>query len=158
MSFLSSPPSRVKNFIPLRLKGKWLAVSIIAPSAFVSSKTVDINIAGVEASPQSKTFTPFATNALITAVLSFFAVILESCPIAIFKIFFCSFFSRKMTNPAAIRLTASSVKFTVSPATPSTAIPRTSLPFCSLSISFSLSKVQPSPRIFLIASATSSDS
>ena len=54
-SFFSSPPSLVKNFNPFRLKGRWLAVIITAPSNPLSGSTVDWNIAGVEISPQSYT-------------------------------------------------------------------------------------------------------
>ena len=45
----SKPPSLVKNFKPLRLKGKWLAVIMMEPSMAVSGKTMDINMAGVDA-------------------------------------------------------------------------------------------------------------
>ena len=53
MSAFSSPPSLVKNFIPLRLNGRWLAVIITPPVTGRSSSTVVMNIAGVDASPQS---------------------------------------------------------------------------------------------------------
>ena len=53
MSPLSRPPRLLKNFIPLRFQGRWLAVIITAPSASNSGNTVDMNMAGVEAMPQS---------------------------------------------------------------------------------------------------------
>ena len=48
-SFFSRPPFSVKNLRPLRLYGRWLAVIMMAPSMAVSSKMMDMNMAGVEA-------------------------------------------------------------------------------------------------------------
>ena len=58
ISGLSRPPSAVKNLIPFLLKGKWLAVSIAAPSNLEDSNMVDIYIAGVDANPQSTAVAP----------------------------------------------------------------------------------------------------
>ena len=44
-----------KNFSPFLLNGRWLAVIMQAPSYRVSGYTMDMNIAGVEAMPQSDT-------------------------------------------------------------------------------------------------------
>ncbi len=53
ISAFSRPPSFVKNFIPFRLNGRWLAVSIIPPSQLKSGSTVLIKIDGVDARAQS---------------------------------------------------------------------------------------------------------
>ena len=58
MSPDSSPPSRVKNFSPLRFQGRWLAVTITAPSQPKPGRTVDINMAGVLAMAQSRQEAP----------------------------------------------------------------------------------------------------
>ena len=54
-SFFSRPPSLVKNLRPFRLYGRWLAVIMMDPSMAVSSKIMDMNMAGVDARPQSVT-------------------------------------------------------------------------------------------------------
>ena len=71
---MSKPPSGTKNFIPLRSLGRWLAVSITAPSKAVSGKTVLINIAGVEARPQSKAAAPQAVMPPMAAAVRLLAV------------------------------------------------------------------------------------
>ena len=53
-SVFAMAPCFVKNFMPFRLKGRWLAVSMMAPSKSLSGRTVDWNMAGVVMRPQSK--------------------------------------------------------------------------------------------------------
>ena len=131
ISSCSKPPSLSKNLYPFLLNGRWLAVIIIAPSNANSSNTVVINIEGVETSPQSYTFAPAATMPFAAAANRLSAVILESCPIPMRSASgFLPFFSAShLAKPPPIRFPASSVRFTASPATPSHAIPRISLPF-----------------------------
>ena len=146
-SLFSAPPSLVKNFIPLRLYGRWLAVSMIAPSALISSNTVVMNIAGVDASPQSMTLAPRDVSPPIAAFFSSGPETRESRPIVTFMSDADRpvFFSRKSMKPIAIRHTASGVRFTGSSATPATATPRTSLPFCKRNNPFSVAAISNPP-------------
>ena len=111
----------------------------MAPSARVSTKRIDMNIAGVEAMPQSTAFAPLPRIAARASFCSAAAVRRESVPTVSVSSagFFPSFFAKKATKAAAIRFTASAVSVTFSPAVPAIATPRTSLPFCSASNSFS---------------------
>ena len=139
MSSCSTPPSFVKNLRPLRLKGRWLAVIMMEPSICVSFSTMDMNIAGVEARPQSTVTQPAAVSASSTAFLSAGAEMRVSWPTAMRSSFFALPVrsARKSRKPEAMRFAASAVRFTGSPSTPSTATPRTSLPFASFIICFS---------------------
>ena len=65
ISALSNPPFSEKNFKPLRLKGKWLAVIITLPSQGYCAKRrssfKSINIDGVVESPVETAFAPTET-------------------------------------------------------------------------------------------------
>ena len=113
---------------------------MIAPSICVALNTVDMNIAGVEASPQSTVTQPAAVSASKTAFFSTGAEMRASWPTAMRRSRLLSPVrcARNSTNPLAMRFAASAVRFTGSSATPSTAIPRTSLPFASFSKAFSV--------------------
>ena len=80
-------------------------------------------------------------RALQAASLILCALIRESLPIVIFNASgdLPSLSDKNCTKPLAIRLTASAVKVTGSPATPSVDTPRTSLPLWSFIKSFSFS-------------------
>ena len=84
-SFFSRPPFSVKNLRPLRLYGRWLAVIMMAPSMAVSSKMMDMNMAGVEARPQSVTWTPRPRRPAKTASFIMSAEMRESWPTAMRK-------------------------------------------------------------------------
>ena len=71
-----------KNFRPLRSGGRWLAVIITAPSQSVSGNTQLMNMAGVEAMPQSSTVKPIWLSVLHTAACSAGPVKRESRPTA----------------------------------------------------------------------------
>ena len=92
-----------------------------------------MNIAGVEERPQSSALAPRERMAESMARFNSGAEMRESCPTAIFSsaAFLPLFSSRKSKKPPAMRLTASAVRLTGSSATPATATPRTSLPFCN---------------------------
>ena len=83
MSAFSNPPLAVKNFNPFLFQGKWLAVTITAPSAQSCSSTVAINIAGVEAIPKLSTVAPAAAAPSAKALQSAGLEIRESLPTAI---------------------------------------------------------------------------
>ena len=135
MSFLSRPPSFVKNLNPFLLNGRWLAVIMMdpshAPPALTFSKIVAMNMAGVDARPASNTWTsssqkpcnkpskrsdPDTRGSLPTAIVT------SSLPV----------FSRShFANPAAMWFASFGVRLGFSPSMPSMAIPLISLPFCS---------------------------
>ena len=129
ISFLSSPPFFVKNFSPLRLKGKWLAVIIIPAVVGRFLSTVAINIAGVEAMPQSNTFAPLSMNPSTSDAFNAGPDILESVPTAMLGLSVPVSSCNHFTNDCANILTTSGVRLTSSPITPSIAIPRMSEPF-----------------------------
>ena len=131
MSFLSRPPLGVKNFSPLRLNGRWLAVTITAAVAFSCSLMVVINIAGVDASPQSTTFAPASLAPFTKAPLIMSPEMRQSIPTVIVGVFVPVVFLVQQTKDLAIVSTASSVRFTCSPSIPSRATPLMSEPFCS---------------------------
>ena len=139
MSSCSTPPSFVKNLRPLRLNGRWLAVIMIEPSIFVSGRTMDMNIDGVDARPQSTVTAPAYVSASSTASLSIGAERRESWPTAMRRslTFLPVFCERKSRKPLVMRLAASALSVTGSSATPSIETPRTSLPLASLSRFFS---------------------
>ena len=139
MSARSSPPDLSKNLNPFRLKGRWLAVIIIEPSKFVSSNTVPINIAGVVASEQRTMVTRCAASPSTSACSSASPESRESRPIPITSVSALRpvFAASQRANAAPMFRQTSSVKFTCSPSTPSSATPRISLPFCSFKKSFS---------------------
>ncbi len=112
---------------------------MMEPSICVSFSTMDMNIAGVEARPQSTVTQPAAVSASSTAFLSAGAEMRVSWPTAMRSSFFALPVrsARKSRKPEAMRFAASAVRFTGSPSTPSTATPRTSLPFASFIICFS---------------------
>ena len=89
-----------------------------------------INIAGVEASPQSSTVTPAAVRAAVTASRRRGPEIRLSRPTDTVSLSagFPARSESQAANPAAMACTASSVKSSGSPATPSTATPRMSVP------------------------------
>ena len=58
------------NLSPLRVHGRWLAVTMIAPSQLVSGLTVVMNIAGVVHMPQSSTSQSALVSPRIAAVAS----------------------------------------------------------------------------------------
>ena len=132
MSPLSSPPSTSKNFIPFRFEGMWLAVTMMAPSHLNSSKTVDMNIAGVDESPESKTLAPYGVSAETISRTSSGPEILESRPTAMQSSFgsLSVLCDRRYRKPLARRETASESRFTGSAGLP-IAMPRISLPFCN---------------------------
>ena len=111
---------------------------MIEPSNFVSGKTMLINMAGVVAIAQSTTFTPQAERPFMTDFASFSPVILESRPIPTVRdaVSFPVFFESQLAKLCAIKLQTRGVRLTLSPSTPSHAIPRTSLPFCNFNKSF----------------------
>ena len=131
ISLLSSPPLGVKNFSPLRLNGRWLAVTITAAEAIVGALTVDINIAGVEASPQSTTFAPACIAPFTKASLMPSPDRRQSVPIATVRSSLSVVSPSHFTNDFAIISVTSGVRFTCSPSTPSSATPLISEPFCS---------------------------
>ena len=131
MSFLSNPPSRVKNFSPLRLNGKWLAVIITPPVTGSSRSTVDMNMAGVEARPQSRTSAPARVAPSMKAAFSAGPDRRESIPTATVTGRSTARSYNHLTKAAAIIAVTSAVRFTCSPAMPSRATPRISDPFCS---------------------------
>ena len=99
MSSCSSPPSLSKNLIPFLLKGRWLAVIIAEPWNAVSAKTIDINIAGVVAIPQSTTFAPALTIPAINPSAKAEPETLESRPTPIVNAVASqsSFFANQLT-------------------------------------------------------------
>ena len=98
-----------------------------------------MNIAGVDARPQSTVTQPAEVSACSTAPFSACAEMRVSWPTAMRRSFFALPVrsARNSTKPDAMRFAASVVRFTGSPSTPSTATPRTSLPFASFIICFS---------------------
>ena len=106
---------------------------MMEPSAAVSSKMVDMNMAGVEASTQSMPCAPLYVSPVSTQSLIASAEMRESWPTAICSSsgFLPVFSARRRTKPAAMRFAASGVRVTGSPGTPGTATPRMSLPFAS---------------------------
>ena len=139
ISALSAPPFAVKNFMPFRFHGRWLAVIITAAVNGRRGSTVDMNMAGVVASPRSVTSAP----AFCSAAHSVFTIAgpdsRESRPTAIRSASPSGRRARSQrTKPPAILSTASVFRFTSSPATPLMATPRISLPFCSFKSSILL--------------------
>jgi hypothetical protein len=135
MSSRLNPPVAVKNLQPLRCDGRWLAVSITAPSQAKPGVTVLMNMAGVDAMPKSSTRAPPEAIPSISAVISGGPLIRLSRP-------------ADTVNPAASlprdrtsqwtkarprRRITSGVRFTAVAETPSAGIatPRMSEPFCS---------------------------
>ena len=85
MSCFSRPPFFVKNLKPLRLKGRWLAVIIIAPSNSYTGITVDMNMAGVDASPASVQRDPSMQMPRITSFFRSSPESRESVPMQMFR-------------------------------------------------------------------------
>ena len=131
ISLLSSPPLGVKNLSPLRLNGRWLAVTITEAVALVWSLTVVINMAGVEASPQSSISAPILTAPLMKVALTASPDRRQSAPIAIVGCWLPVVLLIHFTKALAIVSTTSGVKLTFSPSMPSSATPLMSEPFCS---------------------------
>ena len=131
MSAFSNPPLAVKNFNPLRFQGKWLAVTITAPSARSCLSTVAINIAGVDAIPKLSTVAPTAAAPLAKACRSAGLEMRESLPTAMVCAVFPFFSPSQATNACAKAVVTSLVRFTLSPSIPSSATPLISEPFCS---------------------------
>ena len=106
-------------------------VAFTDPSAVpAGTKIVDMNMAGVEESPQSYTRTPDADKLWQTAVLSFSAVMRLSWPTAmVSRLTGFPVFSESHLPKAAERQNASSGP-RVRGFSPSIATPRMSLPFC----------------------------
>ena len=146
MSLLSRPPLGVKNFSPLRLKGRWLAVTMTEAVAFTASLIVVINMAGVEARPQSTTLAPASVAPFTKALLMLLPERRQSVPTAIVGASSPEVFLSQQTNALPIVSTTSCVRFTCSPSMPSRATPLMSEPFCNF-IQFIVS-------IFLICDAT----
>src|SRR6266542_2206750 len=117
MSGLSRPPRFVKNFRPFLLKGKWLAVSITEPSYWHFSNTVLINMAGVEAIPQSTAEAPADTIPCIKAFINEGPDILESLPTETVNFSGGKPFrsDNHKTNETAIVSTIAGVRFTICP-------------------------------------------
>ena len=88
MSSLFRPPSLVNSLMPLRLKGRWLAVIMTAPSQSISGSRVVMNMAGVVAMPQSYTWPPSDTSPRQTACARFGPVSRLSRPTATLRLSF----------------------------------------------------------------------
>ena len=130
MSAFSRPPSAIKNFIPLRSIGRWLAVTIM-PASKRSSFTQHMNIAGVLAIPPSKALAPTAVMPEMSHSVSCSPESLESLPIAILSSLMdlSSFMAAQIANAAPMRVELSSLRFTSLPPATAIATPRISLPF-----------------------------
>ena len=131
MSLLSSPPLGVKNLRPLRLNGRWLAVTITEAVAFTVSLMVVINMAGVEAKPQSTTLAPASAAPFMKAPLMALPERRQSIPTAIVGFSTPIVFLNQQTNDLPIVMITSSVRLTFSPSIPSRATPLMSDPFCN---------------------------
>ena len=92
---------------------------------------VVINIAGVEAKPQSYIVWPTSVTPLIKASFKAGPEIRESTPIAKLTSSVPNRLQSHVIKAFAITVVASAVRFTFSLGTPSKAIPRISDPFCN---------------------------
>jgi hypothetical protein len=135
MSLRSKPPRAVKNLQPLRCDGRWLAVSITAPSQEKPGVTVLMNMAGVEARPKSSTRAPPEAIPSISAAISRGPLIRLSRPAETVNA--PGSRSREAasqrTKARPSRRITSGVRFTLASGTPPAGIatPRMSEPFCS---------------------------
>mmetsp|Transcript_13858 Transcript_13858/g.35762 ORF Transcript_13858/g.35762 Transcript_13858/m.35762 type:complete len:309 (-) Transcript_13858:215-1141(-) len=127
MSSLPKPPSGVKNFMPLRSYGRWLAVSMIEPEYPNPGVIVLIKQAGVVARPRSYTSAPAATAPAMASLLRSSPVTRESLPtlIATGPASPPALSSRLRAKAAAMERTIRGVSVGFSPST----TPLTSLPF-----------------------------
>ena len=132
MSLFSRPPFLVKNLTPFRFQGRWLAVSMIAPSYSYPFVTVLMNMLGVLERPKSARSAPISRMPSAAACSSRSPESLESRPMESFRSLLLNFSCRYSTNAMAMFFTALKVSVTGCPSTPSMATPRMSLPFCSL--------------------------
>mmetsp|Transcript_7067 Transcript_7067/g.24524 ORF Transcript_7067/g.24524 Transcript_7067/m.24524 type:complete len:325 (-) Transcript_7067:263-1237(-) len=129
-------PSAVNILRPLRLKGRWEAVTMMPASMGQSrpgaSAKVEVNMAGVEERPVWYTCTPAAVRPDVIDPTIHSAVRRESCPMATLN----SSLARDSVLSHAAKALPMSCMFsglmvTGSPSTPSMATPRMSLPFWS---------------------------
>ena len=128
---MSRPPDFPKNLKPFLFQGRCDAVIITAPSHLKPSNTVDMNMAGVEACPQSSTLTPQDLSASTAQSLRSPELSLGSWPTEILisqgstPVFLFSHFTKPFMRTSVSGFPRLTCSFSI----PSSAIPLMSEPF-----------------------------